>query len=107
MDQETVDNYLRDFDDVRCDYPFSGGVAVYSVGEQMFAIINEGSEPLKLSLRCDPRLAQTLREKYETVMPGQRLHKKHWNTMLLTGQLSWAEVQDLIRHAYVLVAENG
>ena len=50
--------------------------------------------PLQLSLKCDPLLSKTLREKYESVMPGQHLNKKHWNTLLLTGQLTWDEVQD-------------
>lgn len=69
----------------------------------MFALIAEGKEPLNLSLKCDPLLAQTLREKYETVLPGYHLNKKHWNTLILTGQLPWEEVQALIDHSYQLV----
>lgn len=70
----------------------------------MFALISEKSYPLQLSLKCDPQLALTLRDRYETVMPGYHLNKKHWNTILLTGQLSWDEVKDLINHSYNLVA---
>jgi len=66
-------------------------------------VIKEKSEPLQLSLKSDPLLAITLREKYETVLAGYHLNKKHWNTILLTGQLSWEEVQGLIRHSYNLV----
>jgi predicted DNA-binding protein (MmcQ/YjbR family) len=69
----------------------------------MFALVDEKSDPINLSLKCDPKLAETLREKYESVMPGYHLNKKHWNTILLTGQLSWPEIQDLIRHSYILV----
>lgn len=87
----------------RLDYPFGEGVAVYKVGDKMFALIEEESEPVRVSLKCDPLLAQTLREKYESVMPGYHLNKKHWNTIVLTGQLGWPEVQDLIRHSYELV----
>lgn len=72
-------------------------------GGKMFALIAEGSNPIRLSLKCDPKLAVLLREKYESVMPGYHLNKKHWNTLILTGQLSWEEVQDLIRHSYELV----
>jgi predicted DNA-binding protein (MmcQ/YjbR family) len=61
---------------------------------------------VRISLKCDPQLAETLRERYETVMPGYHLNKKHWNTILLTGQLSWPEVQDLINHSYNLVAKS-
>lgn len=88
----------------RLDYPFGKNTAVYKAGDKMFAIIQEKSDPLKLSLKCDPNLAETLRAKYETVIPGYHLNKKHWNTILLTGQLPWNEIKDLIRHSYALVA---
>lgn len=88
----------------RLDYPFGEEVAVYKVGDKMFALVPEKREPISVSLKCDPLLAVTLREKYESVMPGYHLNKKHWNTIVLTGQLSWEEIQDLIRHSYNLVA---
>jgi predicted DNA-binding protein (MmcQ/YjbR family) len=69
----------------------------------MFALMAESKLPVNLSLKCDPILAETLREKYETVLPGYHLNKKHWNTLILSGQLPWDEVQVLIRHSYDLV----
>ena len=106
MDHKTVEEYILSMPNARLDYPFGEGVAVYKVGDKMFAIISEGKSPVNLSLKCDPLLAQTLREKYESIMPGYHLNKKHWNTMLLTGQLPWNEVQDLIRLSYNLVTEG-
>lgn len=103
MDHKTVEDYILSMPNARLDYPFGKEVAVYKVGDKMFALIEEQSEPLRISLKCDPLLAATLRERYESVMPGYHLNKKHWNTLLLTGQLSWEEVQDLIRHSYELV----
>ena len=99
-----VETYLLSMPNARLDYPFGESVAVYKVGDKMFALVKEGSDPVNISLKCDPELAKHLREKYESVMPGYHLNKKHWNTLLLTGQLSWEEVQDLIRHSYQLVA---
>ena len=87
------------------DYPFGTEVAVYKVGDKMFALILEGKAPLQISLKCDPQLAQVLRDKYESVMPGYHLNKKHWNTVVLSGQLGWEQVQDLIQHSYLLVTE--
>jgi len=89
--------------DTRLEYPFGEGVAVYKVHDKMFALISEGKEPLSLSLKCDPQLSITLREKYVTVMPGYHLNKKHWNTIVLTGELPWSEIQALIQHSYQLV----
>lgn len=105
MDHKTVEDYVLSMPNARLDYPFGEGVAVYKVGDKMFALIEEKSEPLRISLKCDPLLAQTLRERYESVMPGYHLNKKHWNTIVLSGQLPWEEVQDLIRHSYLLVSD--
>ena len=106
MDHKTVEEYLLSMPNVRLDYPFGEGVAVYKVGDKMFALIAEGKEPVNLSLKADPQLSGVLREKYESVMPGYHLNKKHWNTIVLTGQLGWPEVQDLIRHSYDLVVDG-
>ncbi len=106
MDHKTVEAYILSMPNAVLDYPFGEGVAVYKVGDKMFALIQEGSDPVRLSLKCDPQLSLVLREKYETVMPGHHLNKKHWNTLILSGQLSWEEVQDLIRHSYQLVTAS-
>lgn len=86
------------------DYPFGEDVAVYKVNDKMFALIAEKKNPLQLSLKCDPQLSEILREKYVEVMPGYHLNKKHWNTLVLAGELGWEEVQGLIVHSYNLVA---
>lgn len=88
----------------KLEYPFGEDVAVYKVNDKMFALIAEGKEPVRISLKCDPELSKVLREKYEEVQAGYHLNKKHWNTIVLSGQLSWQEIQDLIRHSYDLVA---
>lgn len=104
MTHTEVEAYLLSMPNARLDYPFDEKTAVYKVGDKMFAIIPEGKTPVNISLKCDPQLALVLREKYETVVPGYHLNKKHWNTIILTGQLSWEEIQTLIRHSYELVA---
>jgi predicted DNA-binding protein (MmcQ/YjbR family) len=108
MNQKQVEEYILSMPNSWLDYPFGEEVAVYKVGAQpegkMFALISEGKTPVRLSLKCDPELSKLLRDKYEEVMPGYHLNKKHWNTMILTGQLTWEEVQGLIRHSYELVA---
>ena len=106
MNQKTVEDYLLSMPNAVREYPFGESVAVYKAKDKMFALMREGIEPVQLSLKCDPELAKVLRERYETVVPGYHLNKKHWNTLILTGQLGWPEVQDLIRHSYNLVAPD-
>jgi predicted DNA-binding protein (MmcQ/YjbR family) len=109
MTHTQIEEYLLAMPDVRLDYPFGKDVAVYKIGSashaKMFALVAEGKEPVRLSLKCDPQLSLVLREKYETVLPGYHLNKKHWNTVVLTGQLPWEEVEGLIRHSYDLVRQ--
>lgn len=102
-----VEDYVLSMPNARLDYPFGEDVAVYKVNDKMFALIPEKSDPVRISLKCDPQLAELLRDKYEEVMPGYHLNKKHWNTIVLSGQLNWEEVQALIRHSYDLVAKNN
>jgi predicted DNA-binding protein (MmcQ/YjbR family) len=99
-----LETYILSLPDTRLDYPFGEEVAVYKMGDKMFALISEKTTPLHLSLKCDPQLALTLREKYETIQPGYHLNKKHWNTIICSGQLSTQEIFDLIRHSYELVS---
>ncbi len=96
------------FPNTRLDFPFGEEVNVYKVAlgdeQKMFALVPNNKNPLQISLKCDPQLAVLLREKYESVMEGYHLNKKHWNTILLTGQLTDQEVRDLILHSFQLVA---
>lgn len=103
MTHKELEDYILSLPNSKLDYPFGKEVAVYKADNKMFALVQENSHPIRLSLKCDPTLSAVLRERYETVMPGDHLNKKHWNTLVLTGQLSWDEVAGLIRHSYQLV----
>ena len=111
MTHKEIEDYLLSMPDTWLDFPFGEGTSVYKVGNKeagegkMFAIIADDSKPLRLSLKCDPLLAKTLREKYESVLPGYHLNKKHWNTILCTGQLDDEEIKDLARLSYNLVTQ--
>ena len=110
MTHKELEDFLLAFPDTWLDFPFGEGTSVYKVGNKeandgkLFAIIADDSKPLRVSLKCDPKLAETLRETYETVVPGYHLNKKHWNTVICSGQLSDDEVKDLARLSYNLVS---
>lgn len=112
MTHKELEEYLLAMPNAWLDFPFGEGTSVYKVGHKetgegkLFAIIQDESKPLRVSLKCDPLLAKTLREKYESVLPGYHLNKKHWNTIICSGQLSDDEIKDLARLSYRLVTEN-
>ncbi len=107
MNHKTVEEYILSMPNAKLDYPFGEDVAVYKVKDKMFALISEKTDPLRISLKCDPQLSLILREKFETVLEGYHLNKKHWNTVILSGQLPWEEIQGLIVHSYNLVSGEG
>jgi len=108
MDHKTVEEYVLSMPNAKLDYPFGEDVAVYKVGNppaggKMFALIAEKSNPVRISLKCNPELSEILRAKYATVMPGYHLNKKHWNTIVVSDKWDWEELKGLIRHSYDLV----
>ena len=108
MTHKEFEDFITQLPKVWLDYPFGEGTAVYKYGDKdgdakIAAIVAENSKPLRVSLKCDPKLAQLLRDKYETVLPGYHLNKKHWNTIICSGQLSDDEIFDLARLSYQLV----
>lgn len=112
MTHKELEEYLLAFPNTWLDYPFGEGTSVYKVGDKstaegkLFAIIADESKPLRVSLKCDPTLAENLREKYESVLPGYHLNKKHWNTIICSGQLEDDEIKDLARLSYQLVSRS-
>ncbi|MFZ1250317.1 MAG: MmcQ/YjbR family DNA-binding protein [Candidatus Microsaccharimonas sp.] len=110
MTHKELEEYLLSFPNTWLDFPFGEGTSVYKIGHKetgegkLFAIIADNSKPLRVSLKCPPELAESLREKYETVLPGHHLNKKHWNTIICSGQLSDDEIKDLAHLSYQLVA---
>ena len=112
MTRKEIEDYLLALSDAWLDFPFGEDTSVYKIGHddtgngKMFALIDDKSNPLRISLKCDPLLAEKLREDYETVLPGYHLNKKHWNTIICTGQVPDDELRSLILISYNLVNKS-
>lgn len=106
LKRKDVENFILKLKGSKLEFPFDDQVAVYKVNNKMFALLREGKEPLILSLKCDPELSVFLQEKYESVMAGHHLNKKHWITIILSGQLSLDAIKDLIVLSYNLAGNK-
>ncbi|MHB1864912.1 MAG: MmcQ/YjbR family DNA-binding protein [Candidatus Saccharimonadales bacterium] len=107
MNAKSVEEYILGLANTNVSYPHGKGVAVYSVNDSMFALQEKTKTPLRISIRCDKQLAAVLKERYDEVMPGYKLNKDKWITVVLTGQLSTDEVKDLIIHSYNLALNEA
>ncbi len=101
MNQKTIEEYITSLGDIEREELPQEKIVLFKKNDKLVALL-ELTDPLKISLRCEPELADVLREKYETVMPGQKLNHKHWNTVVLTGQIEWPEIQGFIHLSYDL-----
>lgn len=83
--------------------PFGPELLVYKVGGKMFALLTIEQVPVRMNLKCDPERALDLRDRYEGIIPGYHMNKKHWNTLLLDQSLTNMLIHELIDHSYELV----
>ncbi len=84
------------------DTPFDEDTLCFKVGGKIFAII----DILKfesVNLKCDPELALELRERYEGVIPGYHMNKKHWNTVSFDGSIPDSLIKEWVDHSFDLV----
>jgi predicted DNA-binding protein (MmcQ/YjbR family) len=88
------------------EFPFGPEVSVFKVGGKMFALSMLDRSPLKVSLKCDPALAEDLRAAYEAVEPGWHLNKRHWNTVTLGADVADKLVRDMVEDSYDLVVSK-
>lgn len=90
-------------------FPFGEGTLVFKVMGKMFALLPldlPEHEPQTISLKCNPTLAELLRQTYDAVQPGYHLNKKHWNTVTVNGSIPDDEVMEMIDNSYALVVQG-
>jgi predicted DNA-binding protein (MmcQ/YjbR family) len=110
MNVEQIREYCLKKKEVTESFPFSEfnsgeGVLVFKVAGKMFLLIDLGN-PDSINLKCDPERAIELREKYDDIIPGYHMHKKHWNTVMLNGSLDTKFILELIDHSYEMVIKS-
>jgi predicted DNA-binding protein (MmcQ/YjbR family) len=103
VDGEELRDLCLSFPGAEETFPFGAGTSVFKVAGKMFALSRLSAAPLSISLKCEPALAEQLREAHTAVTPGYHLNKRHWNTIALDGSLPEAMVRDMIEDSYDLV----
>jgi predicted DNA-binding protein (MmcQ/YjbR family) len=84
-------------------FPFGPEHSVFKVEGKLFAISALAASPLKVSVKCEPELAISLRATYPCVAPGYHLNKRHWNTVTLDGSIPDGMVHDMVEDSYDLI----
>ena len=89
-------------------FPFDNETLVFKVNNKMFLLASIESQPLQFNVKCNREQAIELREQYPmAALPGYHMNKKHWNTIIINGDLSLVQLQQFIDQSYDLVAKKA
>jgi predicted DNA-binding protein (MmcQ/YjbR family) len=103
MNIETLQEYCLSKPDAEETLPFGPDTLVYKVNGKIFLLVGLESDPLQFNVKCDPDKVQELREEFPCVLPGYHMNKKHWNTIVVDGSVSNAQLKEWIDWSYELV----
>lgn len=106
MDLETIRKYCLEKKKSTEEFPFGETTLVFKVSGKMFLLIGLDNRPLQFNVKCDPDLAAELREMYSSVIPAFHMNKKHWNTVIINGQLNAKLIREMIDASYDLVVNT-
>lgn len=103
MTIEDLKKYCLSKKDTKEEYPFGPEVIVIKVHDKMFVLISNKEGKINISLKCEPLLADSLRQEYSYIIPGYHLNKKHWNTVIVEDYVAKEHLYWMIDNSYHLV----
>jgi predicted DNA-binding protein (MmcQ/YjbR family) len=104
MNIEALHEYAICKPNAEACFPFGEETLVFKINGKIFLLASLDSHPLKFNVKCNPDKALELREKFpDAVLPGYHMNKKHWNTIIINGQLKNHQLQEMIDDSYALV----
>jgi predicted DNA-binding protein (MmcQ/YjbR family) len=106
MDLETIRKYCLGKKHTTESFPFGESTLVFKVMGKIFLLMSLDLIPLQFNVKCDPEKAEEFRESYSSVIPAFHMNKKHWNTIILNGQLSAKQIREMIDESYALVIQS-
>jgi len=106
MHKVEIEKYLSKFKGSESSYPFGPEALVFKVMGRMFALVSQGEEIHRVTLKCNPEDGAMLVGQFESVVPGYYMNKKHWITISLLGELPEGMLSELVKGSYNLVASK-
>jgi len=106
LDIKTLKLYLLSKPEAEECYPFDNETAVFKVQGKMFALLSRKQGQQLLNLKCQPDHAIELRDIFKEIFPAYHMNKRHWNSIILDGDLPDGEIERLVDHSYSLVVKG-
>ncbi len=106
MNIEEITEYCLSKKGVTQEFPFDEDTLVLKVMGKMFLLASLEKIPLQINIKCNPEEAVELREKYDAVIPGYHMNKKHWNTVIVDNSIPPRNIFCWIDNSYDLVVSG-
>ncbi len=106
MNIERVREYCLSKLNVEETLPFGPDVIVFKISGKIFLLLPLNTEQLQFNVKCNPELANELRERYDCVQPGFHMNKQHWNTVKVDGTVSTKLLKEWIDLSYNLIVAS-
>ena len=104
MNIEELRNFALSLQEVEESFPFGEDTLVFKTRNKIFLLVSLSSVPLQFNVKCNPDRAVELREQYSSVLPGYHMNKKHWNTIIVDGEIPRKTLCEFIKDSHQLVA---
>jgi predicted DNA-binding protein (MmcQ/YjbR family) len=109
MNAESLREYCLSFEGVtermaftKASSEYDRHILVFYVKDKWFCFFNVYEFDF-CTLKCKPEESKKLQEKYQDIMPGYHMNKKHWISVNFDKQVSDNVIRDLIKKSYELV----
>jgi predicted DNA-binding protein (MmcQ/YjbR family) len=87
--------------------PFGEDTLVFKVCGKIFALLSlDEIDYTRINLKGDPEKNIELREKYEAIIAGYHMDKKHWNTIAFGMDVPDRMIKKLTDESYDLVLKK-
>jgi predicted DNA-binding protein (MmcQ/YjbR family) len=106
MNIETLREYCLSKKAVTEDFPFGETTLVFRIKDKIFLLVALDADPLQFNAKSDPEKAIELREAYDAIKPGYHMNKKHWNTIVVDGNISTKLIKEMIDDSYDLIVQS-
>lgn len=103
MNVEEIRDYALQKENATEGFPFGEDSLVFKVNGKMFLLLSLDVHPPQFNVKCDPDKAIELRAAHTSVLPGYHMNKQHWNTIIVDGTLTKAQIKEMIDWSYALV----
>jgi predicted DNA-binding protein (MmcQ/YjbR family) len=88
------------------EHPFGPEWEVFKVVGKVFVLATEMPGEPVVTVKCEPEHSQALQQRYEEVVPGYHMNKRHWLTIRAGATVTRELVDELVRNSYELVVDG-